>query len=129
MEASAVAVLADDLIWSVRLAGLVTAAGRRPLVLRSMAALGDALPDVSAVVVDLTSRAYDGVAAVELASNAGRRVVCVGQHDDAELRRRALAAGAERVYAYRLLFERGSATLSAWLGEAAARTLPAGAVE
>jgi hypothetical protein len=42
-------------------------------------------------------------------------VVAVGQHDDAELRRAALGAGAERVYTYRALFENGPRTLAAWL--------------
>jgi hypothetical protein len=66
-------------------------------------------------VVDLTARAYDGVAAIGIARAAGLRVLAVGQHDDLDLRRRALAAGAERVYAYRKLFESGPATLAAWL--------------
>ena len=42
-------------------------------------------------------------------------MLAVGQHDDLELRKRALAAGAERVYAYRKLFEDGPRTLEAWL--------------
>jgi len=67
-------------------------------------------------VVDLTARAYDGLAAVRLAAGAGLRVLCVGQHDDSAQRRAALAAGAERVFAYRKLFEDGHATLGAWLG-------------
>lgn len=67
-------------------------------------------------VVDLTARAYDGLAAVRLAAAAGLRVVCVGQHDDHAQRRAALAAGAERVFAYRKLFEDGHAALAAWLG-------------
>ena len=67
-------------------------------------------------VVDLTARAYDGLAAVRLAAAAGLRVLCVGQHDDHAHRRAALAAGAERVFAYRKLFEDGHATLAAWLG-------------
>jgi len=53
---------------------------------------------------------------VRLAVAAGMRVLCVGQHDDQALRRSALAAGAERVFAYRALFENGHATLAAWLG-------------
>lgn len=110
-----VVIVADDLIWSTRLAGLVTAAGRQPIVVASVPALAAALPGASAVIVDLTARSYDGIAAVEAAARGSRRVLAVGQHDDLELRRRALAAGAERVYAYRLLFERGAATLVAWL--------------
>jgi electron transfer flavoprotein alpha/beta subunit len=46
-------------------------------------------------------------------------VLAVGQHDDHELRKKALAAGADRVFAYRKLFEDGPGTISAWLGRAA----------
>ena len=47
-------------------------------------------------------------------------MLAVGQHDDHDLRRRALAAGADRVYAYRKLFEDGPRTLATWLGASAA---------
>ncbi len=67
------------------------------------------------VIVDLTARAYDGVAAIELAHASGRPVLAVGQHDDAPLRRRALAAGASRVHPYRLMYEDGPRRLEAWL--------------
>ena len=110
-----VAVLADDLIWSTRLADALRTAGAEPRHVRSLAMLGDALPEVDRVVVDLTARAYDGVAAIELARASGLPILAVGQHDDHELRKRALAAGAERVYAYRKLFEDGPATLGGWL--------------
>ena len=113
-----VAVLADDLIWSTRLADGLRAAGAEPHPVRSLAAVLDALPDVERVVVDLTARAYDGVAAIEAAHAAGRPVLAVGQHDDHELRKRAIAAGADRVYAYRKLFEDGPATLATWLAAA-----------
>jgi hypothetical protein len=115
METPGVAVLADDLIWSTRLVDLVKAAGHRPVTVRTLPDLTRALPDVSAVIVDLTARAYDGIAAVEVANHDGHRVLCVGQHDDQGLRTRALAAGAERVYAYRALFERGPEVLTRWL--------------
>jgi DNA-binding NarL/FixJ family response regulator len=110
-----VIVLADDLIWSTRLIAQVNAAGGDAAPVRTIAALSQALPAAGAVIVDLTARAYDGIVAVRKAADAGRRVLAVGQHDDAELRRRALAAGAERVYAYRKLFEDGPATLARWL--------------
>ena len=115
-----VAVLADDLIWSTRLADALRAAGAEPRSVRSLASLRDALPAVDRVVVDLTARAYDGVQAIEAARGAGLPVLAVGQHDDNELRKRALAAGADRVFAYRKLFEDGPATLGAWLGLATA---------
>ncbi len=57
----------------------------------------------------------DSAAWMERARAAGARVLAVGQHDDLELRRRAIAAGAERVYAYRKLFEDGPAVVAAWL--------------
>ena len=44
-------------------------------------------------------------------------MLAVGQHDDLALRKRALAAGADRVYAYRKLFEDGPATLAAWIAK------------
>jgi DNA-binding NarL/FixJ family response regulator len=122
-----VAVLADDLIWADRLARTVVAAGGRPARVAHLAALEAALADpdagVDAAIVDLTARAYDGIAAVERAASAGVRVLAVGQHDDLALRKRALAAGAERVLAYRKLFEDGPATMAAFLaGGAGTRT-------
>ena len=113
-----VAVLADDLIWSTRLREALAAVGAEPLPARTLAGLEALLadPTTDRVIVDLTARAYDGVAALELARAAGRPALAVGQHDDQELRRRARAAGAERVYAYRKLFEDGPATLATWLG-------------
>ena len=110
-----VLVLADDLIWSTRLMEQVKAIGEDAAPVRTLAALSQALVAADAVIVDLTARAYDGVVAVRRASEAGRRVLAVGQHDDADLRRRALAAGADRVLAYRKLFEDGPATLERWL--------------
>ncbi len=110
-----VLVLADDLIWSTRLIAQVQAAGTDAAPVRTLAALNQALPAADAVIVDLTARAYDGIVAVRKAADAGRRVLAVGQHDDAELRRRALAAGADRVVPYRKLFEDGPTTLATWL--------------
>jgi hypothetical protein len=111
-----VVVLADDLIWATRLRDHVRAAGGEPVGARDLAGLHRGLSAGGAALVDLTARAYDGVQAVEAARAAGARVLAVGQHDDHELRKRALAAGAERVFAYRKLFEDGPETLRAWLG-------------
>ena len=116
-----VAVLADDLIWSTRLTDALQVAGVEPEPVRSLDGLAVALPNVDRVIVDLTARAYDGVAAIESARAAGRPVLAVGQHDDHELRRRALAAGADRVFAYRKLFEDGPRTLATWLVAPAAQ--------
>jgi hypothetical protein len=110
-----VAILADDLIWATRLADLVRGADAVARTVRSAAALEAALPDVDRVVIDLTARAYDGVAAIALAHDAGLPVLAVGQHDDVDLRRRALAAGADRVHPYRRMFEDGPRQIAAWL--------------
>ena len=88
--------------------------------MRALAALRGALAEVDRVIVDLTARAYDGVEAIEVARAAGVAVLAVGQHDDHDLRKRALSAGADRVYAYRKLFEDGPAALGAWLAAPAA---------
>jgi DNA-binding NarL/FixJ family response regulator len=80
-----------------------------------MAAFEAALPEVDRVIVDLTARAYDGIGAIAAASAAGRPVLAVGQHDDRALRRRALAAGAGLVLAYRRLADDGPRQIGAWL--------------
>ena len=118
--------LADDLIWATRLADLVRAAGVDPRSARSAASLTAMLNEVDGVIVDLTARAYDGVAAISAAVAAGLPVLAVGQHDDVELRRRALAAGADRVHPYRRLFEDGERQIRAWLENAESRTATAG---
>ncbi|MFL5680963.1 MAG: hypothetical protein ACJ77B_10225 [Chloroflexota bacterium] len=115
-----VVVIADDLIWSTRLVAHLRAAGATPVPVLTIAALERELGRAAGVVVDLTALRYDGVAAIERARAAGVRVLAVGQHDDAALRKRALAAGAERVFAYRKLFEDGPATLGSWLDLATA---------
>ena len=115
-----VAILADDLIWATRLSDAVSAAGGAPKRTRKLGDLVALFADggsVGFVIVDLTALAYDGVEAIRIASAAGARVVAVGQHDDVATRKAALAAGAERVFAYRKLFEDGPRTLGAWLAE------------
>jgi hypothetical protein len=110
-----IAILADDLIWATRLADGVRRAGGIPVPARSAAGFPATLDGAAGGIVDLTSRAYDGVAALATASAAGVPVIAVGQHDDIELRRAAKAAGAARVYAYRALFEHGDRDLGAWI--------------
>jgi CheY-like chemotaxis protein len=121
-----VAVVADDLIWATRLGSIVRAAGARPTVIGSAERLAVALaggpaasdgaaPAHGAVIVDLAMRRSDPFAAIEAAVRAGRPVVAVGAHEDLAVRKRALAAGALRVYAYSKLFEDGPATIAAWL--------------
>jgi hypothetical protein len=125
VPAPAVAILADDLIWASRLVDAVRAAGGEPRRARDVAGLSGLLAaGAGFAIVDLTARAYDGVAAVGDAATANARVLAVGQHDDVDLRKRALAAGAERVYAYRKLFEDGPTVLAAWLARSAAASRP-----
>jgi hypothetical protein len=85
-------------------------------------AFARALAGADFAIIDLTARAYDPLAAIEQAASAGAHVLAVGQHDDVALRKRALARGAERVLAYRKLFEDGPATIEAWIGRATAAT-------
>jgi DNA-binding NarL/FixJ family response regulator len=113
-----VVVLADDLIWASRLVDAIAAAGASPRWARRIEDVPALLSEdgaVALVIVDLTSRAYDGVAAVRAAHDGGARVVAVGQHDDVALRKAALQAGAERVFAYRALFEDAPRLLGRWL--------------
>jgi DNA-binding NarL/FixJ family response regulator len=118
-EIRSVVVLADDLIWATRLADAIAAAGARARPARRLSDLERLLgPDGGRdglAIIDLTARAYDGVEAIRIATASGARVVAVGQHDDVPLRKAALAAGAERVFTYRALFEDGPRTLATWL--------------
>ena len=116
-----IVILADDLIWSTRLAGHVRTAGAEPVVVRAADAYAAALgaPGIGGAIIDLTSLAYDGLASIAAARDAGVPVLAVGQHDDHVLRRNALAVGADRVLAYRKLFEDGPATIARWLAASA----------
>ena len=94
--ATTVRVVADDLIWASRLAAAVERAG---------GTLVRAGGEVA--IVDLNGRAYDGIDAVALEVAAGRRTIAVGQHEDVALRKRALAAGARRVFSYNKMHSDG----------------------
>jgi DNA-binding NarL/FixJ family response regulator len=124
-----VAVLAQDLIWADRLARAVQAAGGEPTRAKTAPELDKALVCADFVIVDLTARAYDPIAAIERAGQTGARVLAIGPHDDASLRKRAIVAGADKVLAYRKLFEDGPATIERWLGAGtptSAATAPSG---
>ena len=112
-----IAILAQDLIWSDRLARAVEAAGAAPTRAKTAPEFDRALECADFAIVDMTASAYDALTAIERASSRGARVLAVGLHDDIHLRKRALARGAERVFAYRKLFEDGPATISAWLDQ------------
>jgi DNA-binding NarL/FixJ family response regulator len=109
------AVLADDLIWATRLESIVRAAGAEPSVVGTIERFGAVLPDADGALVDLSFRRSDPIAAIEQARAVGLPVVAVGAHEDLAARRRALAAGARRVYAYSKLFDDGPRTIAAWL--------------
>ncbi len=106
-----VAVLAQDLIWQDRLARAVRDASAEPVTVRT----ATDLPATPFLIVDLTAHAYDADEVVGRAIRAGTRVLAVGQHDDPIQRKRLLAAGADRVLAYRKLFEDGPASVRRWL--------------
>ena len=109
------AILADDLIWGTRLASIARAAGATPSVVGTVEHFADALRGADAALVDLSFRRSDPIAAIALATTAGLPVVAVGPHEDIAERKRALAAGAGRVYAYSKLFDDGPRTVAAWL--------------
>ena len=113
--ATRIAILAQDLIWSDRLARAVEAAGAKPDRATTAAEVDRALEWADLAIIDLTARAYDPLVEIERATARHARVLAVGQHDDHELRKRALARGAERVLAYRKLHEDGPATVAAWI--------------
>lgn len=113
-----VIVVADDLIWASRLIEAVQRAGTTSVAARSADQLRDALevaPAGSPVIVDLNGRAYDGVDMVRAAADGGHSVLAVGQHEDVELRKRAIAAGARRVFSYNKLFSDGPRVVASLL--------------
>lgn len=113
--ATRIAILAQDLIWSDRLARAVEAAGAVPARCKTAPEFDTALETADFAIVDMTASAYDPLTAIERGHASGARMLAVGQHDDVDLRKRALARGAERVFAYRKLFEDGPATIAAWM--------------
>jgi len=118
-ERRRVLILADDLIWADRLAGSVTAAGGTPVAVRGNGRFDAELATApGAAIVDLTARAYDGIDAVRRSTAVGVPTLAVGQHDDHELRKEALSAGADRVLAYRKLADDGPEAIAALLARA-----------
>jgi DNA-binding response OmpR family regulator len=97
-----VAVLADDLIWASRLRAAIANAGATALPVKRAADI-----ETGFAVIDLNGRGYDGIAAVQAAASSGATVLAVGQHDDVETRKAALAAGAKRCLSYNKLFSDG----------------------
>ena len=117
-----IAVLAQDLIWQDRLARAVEAAGAEPVRAKTAPEFDRALVCADHAIIDMTAHGYDPLVAIERAVSAGAHVLAVGQHDDLAGRKRALARGADRVLAYRKLFEDGPRTIAAFVD----RTTPVG---
>ena len=120
MTAPRLLVLADDLIWSIRLEGQGRTLGATvqrfttPAPLMTALAAEPATP-ADLVAIDATARAYDAEAAVRAVAATGARVLALVQHDDPEGRASLIAAGAVRAMPYRALFERGHAILAGLL--------------
>jgi len=124
-----VAVVADDLIWASRLMESVTRAGGTPVRMSTQAQLdtaleADALAELGSedadravvgVIVDMLGRRFDPVAAVVRAKAAKKPVIAVAQHDDVLTRKRALSAGASRVFSYNKFFTDGPRLVEGWL--------------
>ena len=127
-------VLADDLIWASRLIEAVRRAGGTPArlgtardleVALAAATMDEPVPDWAAdpsapprvvgAVVDLFARRYDGVAAVRAIAAVPLPVIAVAEHDDGEVRRAALDAGALRVFSYNKFFTDGPRLVDVWL--------------
>ena len=70
---------------------------------------------IHGAIVDLAARRLDGVTAIERVSAARLPVIAIAEHDDQLTRKRALKAGASRVFSYRKFFEDGSRLVEGWL--------------
>ena len=110
-------------MWSTRIIESIRRAGGSAVSFASDEELAIALEayelddqlTVSGAVVDLGGRRFDSMAAIERISSARLPVIAVAQHDDQVTRRRALQAGAMRVFSYRKFFEDGTRLVQAWL--------------
>jgi DNA-binding NarL/FixJ family response regulator len=76
--------------------------------------LGDE-PTVGGAVIDLNGRSYDGVRAIERVTAARLPVIAVAEHDDQITRKRAIDAGASRVFSYQKFFRDGTLLVERWL--------------
>jgi len=112
-----VLVAADDLIWASRLRSAVERAGAVPLAASgATTATGPGgIHEPQGAVVDLGLKRQDPIALIATLVAAGVPAIAVGQHDDLALRKRALAAGAGRVYSYAKVFRDGPGVIRAWL--------------
>jgi DNA-binding response OmpR family regulator len=119
-----IAVVADDLMWSTRLADGLRRAGAEPLAIRAAGAVAAGVAGADGVIVDTSARAYDPLEVLRTAAAGGVPAIALAPHEAAELRRAALDAGASRVHPYRAMFERGDRVLGAWLATLGTRDAP-----
>jgi DNA-binding NtrC family response regulator len=112
-----VAVVADDLIWASRLIDAVRGAGAEPRRAAGVAAADGrvAVSDVDGALVDTALMTADPMAVIGALAASGVPVLAVANHDDVALRKRAMAAGAAKVLAYRKLHEDGPGVVRRWL--------------
>jgi hypothetical protein len=111
-----VVVLAEDLIWATRLGTAVERSSGLADRVRDGVSFDLALDGADAAIVDMTARGYDPIAALERARLIGVATIALGQHEDLEQRRRALAAGASRVVTYNAFFRSGQQIVTELLG-------------
>jgi DNA-binding NarL/FixJ family response regulator len=110
-------------MWSTRLAEAVRRAGAQALRLADTATLAVAIeahevgdePGLDGAIVDVGARGFDAVAAIEHIHGARLPVIAVAQHDDQLTRRRAIRAGASRVFSYQRFFTDGPRLVEGWL--------------
>ena len=110
-------------MWSTRIAEAVRRAGGTAVTLRTDAEVAVALEaheladeaTLAGAIVDVAARRIDAVAAIGRLHALPLPVMAVAQHDDQLTRRRALAAGASRVFSYQKFFSDGPRLVSGWL--------------
>jgi len=110
-------------MWSTRIAEAVRRAGSTPLRLDDQAELDVAIeahvvgdePRLGGAIVDMATRRLDAAAAIKGIRAARLPVIAVAQHDDQLTRRRALDAGASRVFSYNKFFGDGTRLVEGWL--------------
>ncbi len=110
-------------MWSTRIAEAVRRAGGAAVTLRTDAELAVALEaheladeaTLAGAIVDVAARRFDAVTAIGRLRASRLPVMAVAQHDDQLTRRRALAAGASRVFSYQKFFSDGPRLVSGWL--------------
>ncbi len=134
-----IAVVADDLIWASRLTDAVGRAGAEPRPLSATAVLADtgvaldsgghdaqtrveatgrqapATEGCDGAIVDTALMTADPMVVIAALHDLGLPVLAVANHDDVARRKRALAAGAGKVLAYRKLHDDGPATIATWI--------------